>query len=116
MLSSLVKYQPKPEKVEKARNAASTWKGHYENAKPRLAAMKERGDHFEAELATVQTELEASKAQNASLQQQLAAVTIRAEALETQPPTTRPSAPVAQPENVDVVSAAITLELGLKKV
>lgn len=69
--------------------------------------MKERGDRFEADLATVQAELEASKAQNTSLQQQLNALTIRAEALETQSLATRPSVPVAQPENVDVVSVAI---------
>jgi cell division septum initiation protein DivIVA len=68
--------------------------------------MKERGDRLEADLATVQAELEASKAQNASLQQQLNALTIRAEALETQSLATRPSAPMAQPENVDEVSVA----------
>ena len=70
--------------------------------------MKERGDRVEGELATVQAELEASKAQNASLQQQLNAVTIRTKALETQSLAARPSAPVAQPENVDVVSVAVT--------
>jgi chromosome segregation ATPase len=105
--SSLVQHQSKPGKVEKARNAASTWKNHYENAKPRLATMKERADRLEAELATVQTELEASKAQNASLQQQLSAVTAQVEALENQLPSTRPSAPMVQPENVDLVSVAL---------
>ena len=70
--------------------------------------MKERGDHFEAELATVQTELEALKVQNASFEQQLNAATTRADVLETQSLATQPSAPVAQPENVDVVSVAIT--------
>lgn len=69
--------------------------------------MKERGDRFEADLATLQAELEASKAQNTSLQQQLNALTTRAEALETQSLATRPSVPVVQPENVDVVSVAI---------
>ena len=69
--------------------------------------MKERGDRFEAELATVQAELEASKAQNASLQQGLDVVTIQAGALENPLPTTRPSAPVSQPENVDIVSVVI---------
>ncbi len=68
--------------------------------------MKERADRFEADLTTVQAELEASKAQNASLQQQLNALTVRAEALETQSLATQPSAPIAQPENVDVVSVA----------
>lgn len=65
--------------------------------------MKERADQFEADLTTIQAERETLKAQNASLQQQLNALTIRAEALETQ---SRPSAPTAQPENVDVVSVA----------
>jgi FtsZ-binding cell division protein ZapB len=78
--------------------------------------MKERGDRFEADLATVRAELETSKAQNVSLQQQLDALTIRAEALETQSLATRPSAPMAQPENVDVVSVTTNLELGLKRV
>jgi len=68
--------------------------------------MKERADRLEADLATVQAELEASKAQNTSLQQQLSALTTRAEALETQSLATRPSAPTAQQENVDVVSVA----------
>ena len=68
--------------------------------------MKERADGFEADLTTLRAELEASKAQNASLQQQLSALTIRAEALETQSLATRSSVPVAQTENVDVVSVA----------
>jgi len=70
--------------------------------------MKERGDRFEAELGTVQAELDVLKAQNASLQQQLNEGTTRAEALEAQLLPTRSSVPVAQPENVDVVSVAIT--------
>lgn len=68
--------------------------------------MKERADGFEADLTALKAELETSKALNASLQQQLSALTIRAEALETQSLATRPSAPVVQPENVDVVSVA----------
>ena len=70
--------------------------------------MKERADRFEAELATVQAELEVLKVQNASFEQQLNTVTTRAEVPETQSLATQPSAPMAQPENVNVVGLAIT--------
>ena len=77
--------------------------------------MKERADQFEADLTTVQAEREALKAQNASLQQQLNALTIRAEALETQSRSSAPTAQTAQPENVDVVSVATNFGACTKK-